>query len=103
MSEAAKVTSVDALKDFREGMASFLEDARNALVAVQTLRSNWLQTRGRDSYASPSAVVVYLDNQKLGGTDALRAIDVAIGRRHARKFRFQRGHRRPAGVSRNDT
>ena len=49
----------------------------NALVAVQTLRSNWLQTRGRDSYSSPSVVVVYLDNQKLGGTDALRAIDVA--------------------------
>ena len=49
----------------------------NALVAVQTLRSNWLQTRGRDSYSSPSAVVVYLDNQKLGGTDTLRAIDIA--------------------------
>ena len=50
MSEAAKVTSVDALKDFREGMASFLEDARNALVAVQMENrraSDWLHNHQR--------------------------------------------------------
>ncbi len=35
MSEAARVTSVDALKDFREALAAFLDEAKNALVAVE--------------------------------------------------------------------
>jgi hypothetical protein len=50
MSDAAKVTSVDALKDFREGLAAFLEDARNALVAVQMENrraSDWLHNHQR--------------------------------------------------------
>ena len=50
MSEAAKVTSVEALKVFREGLSSFLEDAKNALVAVQMENrraSDWLHNHQR--------------------------------------------------------
>lgn len=46
----------------------------NAYDAVQAIRSNWLQTHGTDSFHTPSEVLVYLDNVKLGGTDELRAI-----------------------------
>lgn len=42
--------------------------------AVETLRSNWLRTRGPDSFSQPSEVLVYLDNTRLGGTDRLREI-----------------------------
>jgi hypothetical protein len=42
--------------------------------AVQGLRSNWLQTRGADSFSSPTEVKVYLDNTLLGGVETLRAI-----------------------------
>jgi hypothetical protein len=42
--------------------------------AVEALRSNWLNTRGTDSFRTPSEVVVYLDNTKLGGTETLREI-----------------------------
>jgi hypothetical protein len=42
--------------------------------AVESLRSNWLQTRGTDSFAAPSQVRVYLDNTFLGGTSTLRDI-----------------------------
>jgi hypothetical protein len=42
--------------------------------AVEALRSNWLQTRGTDSFAAPSEVRVYLDNTLLGGTSTLRDI-----------------------------
>ena len=42
--------------------------------AVESLRSNWLRTRGPDSFSQPSEVVVYLDNTRLGGTDRLREI-----------------------------
>ena len=42
--------------------------------AVEALRSNWLQTRGTDSFAAPSQVRVYLDNTFLGGTSTLRDI-----------------------------
>ena len=50
MSGAANVTSVDALKDFREGLASFVDEARNALVAVQMENRralDWLQNHQR--------------------------------------------------------
>jgi hypothetical protein len=42
--------------------------------AVEALRSNWLKARGPDSFQSPSEVLVYLDNTRLGGTDTLREI-----------------------------
>jgi hypothetical protein len=42
--------------------------------AVEALRSNWLRTRGTDSFQNPSEVRVYLDNTLLGGTDKLREI-----------------------------
>ena len=42
--------------------------------AVEALRSNWLKARGTDSFQTPSEVLVYLDNTRLGGTDTLREI-----------------------------
>lgn len=42
--------------------------------AVEALRSNWLRTRGTDSFQTPSEVLVYLDNTRLGGTETLREI-----------------------------
>ena len=35
MSESAKVKSVDALREFREALGTFIEDARNALTSVE--------------------------------------------------------------------
>lgn len=49
----------------------------NALEAVRSLRSNWLTTRGPDSFSSPGQVQVYLDNTRLGGVDQLQAINTA--------------------------
>lgn len=46
----------------------------NAYEAVAALRSNWLLTRGPDSFNSPSEVQVYLDNTRLGGVSTLRTI-----------------------------
>jgi hypothetical protein len=46
----------------------------NAYEAVQAMRSNWLQARGTDSFRTPSEVLVYQDNVRLGGIDELRAI-----------------------------
>src|SRR5215216_2850550 len=46
----------------------------NAYEAVEALRSNWLQTRGTDSFRTPSVVLVYMDNIRLGGVEALRGI-----------------------------
>ncbi|MDB4876818.1 MAG: hypothetical protein JWM41_3264 [Gemmatimonadetes bacterium] len=42
--------------------------------AVEALHGNWLQTRGADSFSSPSQVRVYLDNSLLGGITTLRDI-----------------------------
>jgi len=42
--------------------------------AVESLRANWLQTRGTDSFQSPSQVKVYLDNTMYGGIESLRNI-----------------------------
>ena len=44
---------------------------QNVLEAVQTLRANWLNERGPDSFATPSRIWVYLDNTRLGGVQAL--------------------------------
>lgn len=46
----------------------------NALDAVQALRSNWLRTKGTDSFAAPTQVQVYLDNNQLGGVETLRGV-----------------------------
>jgi hypothetical protein len=46
----------------------------NAFEAVESLRSNWLLTRGPDSINNPSEVLVYLDNTRLGGVQTLRTI-----------------------------
>ncbi len=35
MAESANVTSIDAIREFREALGSFIEDARNALTAVE--------------------------------------------------------------------
>ncbi|MEP6493468.1 MAG: hypothetical protein ABJF01_12365 [bacterium] len=45
--------------------------------AVQALRSNWLSTRGPDSFANPTQVRVYLDNTLLGGVETLKTITVS--------------------------
>jgi len=42
--------------------------------AVESLRGNWLQTRGTDSFQSPSQVRVYLDNTLFGNVESMRSI-----------------------------
>jgi hypothetical protein len=46
----------------------------NAYEAVETLRSNWLRTRGIDSFSSPGQVLVYFNETRLGGVETLRSI-----------------------------
>lgn len=46
----------------------------NAYEAVQALHSNWLLTKGTDSFSSPSQVRVYVDNTLLGGVETLKSI-----------------------------
>jgi hypothetical protein len=46
----------------------------SAYDAVSSLHSNWLNTRGPDSFRSPSKVWVYLDNVRMGGVESLSAI-----------------------------
>jgi len=46
----------------------------NAFEAVEVLHSNWLQTRGADSFNSPSQIWVYLDGTRLGGIETLRTL-----------------------------
>jgi hypothetical protein len=48
-----------------------------AFDAIEALRSNWLKTRGTDSFQSPSQVRVYLDNSSLGDTATLRTIAIS--------------------------
>jgi hypothetical protein len=48
----------------------------NAYEAVEALRTNWLKPHGVDSFTSPSVVIVYLDDNKLGGVDYLRGISL---------------------------
>lgn len=45
--------------------------------AIEALHSNWLQTRGADSFRTPSQVRVYQDVTLLGGVDVLRSVPVA--------------------------
>ena len=46
----------------------------NAYDAIAALRSNWLITKGVDSFNSPGRVLVYLDNSRLGGIEELRSL-----------------------------
>ncbi|MBL0939093.1 MAG: glycosyl hydrolase 115 family protein [Gemmatimonadaceae bacterium] len=46
----------------------------NAYLAVEALHANWLQSRGTNSFSTPSTIWVYLDNVKLGGIESLRAL-----------------------------
>jgi hypothetical protein len=48
----------------------------NAFEAVQALHSNWLQTKGTDSFQSPSQVRVYVDDTHLGGVESLRSLQI---------------------------
>jgi hypothetical protein len=50
----------------------------NAYEAVQTLRSTWLQTRGPDSFNSPSIVKVYMDANYLGDVSMLRTVPISV-------------------------
>lgn len=52
---------------------------------VEGTHQSWFQTRGPDSFASPTQVIVYLDGVRLGGIAALRNIpagDVAYIRHY---------------------
>ena len=46
--------------------------AQDAYEAVQRLRPLWLRTRSPSSVNSPNSILVYADNVRLGGLDALR-------------------------------
>jgi hypothetical protein len=48
----------------------------NAFEVVETLRSNWLLTRGVDSFGSPGQVLVYYNDTRLGGIETLRTIPI---------------------------
>lgn len=54
--------------------------AGNAYDLVQALRPNWFHTRGENSISEGSqgldVLIVYLDNARLGGAQALRQIPV---------------------------
>jgi hypothetical protein len=49
----------------------------NVYQAVEALRSNWLLSRGPDSFTAPSIVLVYMDNVKLGGVEWLRTVPIS--------------------------
>jgi len=49
----------------------------NAYDAVAALRSNWLRTRGPDSFSTPTTVQVYYDATRLGGIETLRSLNTA--------------------------
>ena len=49
---------------------------QSAYEAVESLRSNWFNTKGSDSFRNPTEVRVYLDNVSLGNVQTLRTIAV---------------------------
>lgn len=49
--------------------------ARNAFELVQLLRPGWLQKKGAYSFREDGDIVVYLDDMRVGGPDALRQIE----------------------------
>lgn len=57
--------------------AQLLEhDFTTAADAVAALHSNWLHTRGTDSFSTPSQVQVYVDGMRYGGVETLASIAV---------------------------
>lgn len=46
----------------------------NAYDLVEGLRSNWLRTRGTDSFRSPTQVQVYVNDSRMGGINELRSV-----------------------------
>jgi hypothetical protein len=44
--------------------------------AVQALHSNWLATRGTDSFRTPSQVLVVFDDTQLGDVSSLHTINI---------------------------
>src|SRR5690606_26519303 len=52
---------------------------QNAFDVVESLRSNWLRTRGPTSFSGPEAQVqVYIDDNRLGSVETLRTISTAL-------------------------
>jgi hypothetical protein len=47
------------------------------LQAIQSLRGNWLEKRGTNSFRTPSEIQVYVDGTQLGGIDQLNTIPLA--------------------------
>ena len=48
--------------------------------AVEALHNNWLQVRGTDSFgvnSNPSEILVYMDNNRLGGVETLQSVPVS--------------------------
>jgi hypothetical protein len=48
----------------------------NPYDVIAALRSNWLESRGPNSFQSPTKVQVYLDGVRMGGVETLRTIDL---------------------------
>jgi hypothetical protein len=46
----------------------------NAYDAVESLRSTWLRTRGTNSLNRPTEVLVYIDDNRLGGVQTLKQV-----------------------------
>jgi hypothetical protein len=46
----------------------------NAYDAVESLRSTWLRARGPDSLNRPTEVLVYIDDNRLGGVLTLKQV-----------------------------
>ncbi len=51
-------------------------EVSTAFDVVQRLRPHWLEVRGRDSFRSPSSIVVYVDNVRMGDPATLRQMSV---------------------------
>jgi hypothetical protein len=74
----------------------------NLYQAVQRLRPQWLQTRGMDSFEQDNEVVVYVDNNRMGGPEELRRLNpIEVGEVRYLDSRqattqFGRGH--PSGA-----
>ncbi len=94
MADVAKVTSIDAIREFREALGNFIEDARNALTSVEmenrrvnewvknTQRLYWLNEvkRRREKM---NEIRGELHRKKLSGgneTEAKEAVRIATAR-----------------------
>lgn len=59
----------------------------NLYQLVERLRPRWLDTRGQQSFSTPTAVVVFHGQSYLGGVEMLRE----MGKREARVIRYLDG------------